>query len=351
MWASTSTKQPASSRCSTLNASGTLLQQTVIPTSTASVREFFSGLTGRVRVAFEEGTHAAWLFDLLSPLVTQVVVADPRRLPSRKGRTKTDKADALLLARLLRSGDLHSVYHGEHGTRTLKQMVRHYATLAEDATSVKNRVKAVYRGLGIGCAGRGVYSPASRQLWLEKLENEGTRFRVAGLLEQLDALRELQRKAQKAMVGEARRHRAFTGLMTVPGLGEARVAQLIAILDTPHRFRTKRNLWAYAGLAVTQHESAEYEIAGEQVKRARERVRTRGLNTNGNRRLKNVFKSAAATACWRGPMKGWYEQRLAGGMRRELAQVSLARKIAAVALAVWKSGEAFDEERVKRVTA
>ena len=329
-----------------LDASGALLQQTVVPTGAAALREFVSGLKGRVRVAVEEGTHAAWLFDLLSPLVADVLVADPRRLPSRKGRNKTDKADALLLARLLRSGDLRAVYHGEHGTRTLKQLGRHYAALVDDCTSVMNRIKAVYRSRAISCAGRGIYGQAARQPWLEKLDNEGERFRVAGLLAQLDALRELRKKAQKAMVEEARRQAAFTRLVSVPGLGPVRTAQLIALLDTPHRFRTKRNLWAYAGLAVTQHESGQYEVEGGQVRRVRERVRTRGLNKNGNRRVKELFKSAAATACWRGSMKAWFDERVAGGMRQELAQVSLARKIAAVALAVWKSGEAFDEQRM-----
>jgi transposase len=86
------------------------------------------------------------------------------------------------------------------------------------------------------------------------------------------------------------------------------------------------------------------------VRRVRERVRTRGLNRNGNRRVKELFKSAAATACWRGAMKDWYDERLSSGMRRELAQVSLARKIAAVTLAVWKSGEAFDEKRMTMIT-
>jgi transposase len=136
----------------------------------------------------------------------------------------------------------------------------------------------------------------------------------------------------------------------VPGLGPVRTAHLIAILDTPHRFRTKRNLWAYAGLAVTQHESGQYEVVGGEVRRVRERVRTRGLNKNGNRRVKQLFKGAAAVACWRGAMKGWYEERVAGGMRQELAKVSLARKIAAVALAVWKSGETFDEKRIRTIT-
>lgn len=329
------------------DVAGTLLQQTVVPTSTSALREFFSSIKGRVRVAIEEGTHAAWLFDLLSPLVAEVVVADARRLPSRKGRSKTDKLDAALLARLLRSGDLHPVYHGEHGTRTLKQLARHYTALVEDATSVMNRIKAVYRSQAISCSGQRIFTASARELWLGKLANDGERFRVAGLLDQLDHLDGLRTKARKAMVAEARRHAAYACVSSVPGLGPVRTAQLIAVLDTPHRFRTKRNLWAYAGLAVTQHESGEYVVEGGQVKRVRTQARTRGLNKNGNRRVKQIFKGAAAVACWRGVMKPWYEARVANGMRPELAKVSLARKIAAVALAVWKRGEAFDEQRMK----
>jgi transposase len=334
-----------------LDARGQLLQQTVLPTKTETLREFFSGLTGRAHVALEEGTQAAWLYDLLSPLVAEVVVANPRELPSRKGRTKNDKADALRLARLLRSGDLKAVYHGDHGTRTLKQLARHYGALVDDCTSVRNRIKAVYRGLAISCAGQTVYAPARRQEWLAKLENEGMRFRTSALLEQLDLLRDLRKKAERAMVREARGHGAFQTLTKLPGLGPVRTAQLIAIVDTPHRFRTKRNLWAYAGLAVVQYESDEYRVAeGGRLRRARERVRTRGLNRNGNRRLKHLLKSAAATACWRGPLSGWYQQRLEAGLAKDVAQVALARKIAAIALAVWKSGETFDETRVSKTT-
>ena len=329
-----------------LDSSGELIQQTIVPTKTEKLREFFTTLKGRVRVALEEGAHAAWLFDLLSPLVAEAVVANPRELPSRKGRNKTDKTDALLLARLLRSGDLKGVYHGEHGTRTLKHLARHYGALVDDCTSVMNRIKGIYRGLGIDCSGRGIYAAAQRERWLAKLENEGMRFRTSALLEQLDTLRGLQDKAKQAMVREARRHRAFRVLSSVPGLGQIRVAQLIAVVDTPHRFRTKRQLWAYAGLAVTQHESGEYVLEGQRVRRARGQVRTRGLNKNGNRRLKSLFKSAAATASWQGPMGPWYAQQLSRGLAKQLAQVSLARKIAAIALAVWKSEEAFDEKKV-----
>ena len=333
-----------------LGADGELLQQTILATETAVLREFFAGLTGRVQVAFEEGVQAAWLFDLLTPLVARAVVANARKISGRSHGNKTDQLDAYKLARLLRSGELPSVYHGEHGTRALKQLARHYAAVVEDSTSLMNRVKAIYRALAIPCPGRRVYSPAQRQLWLAKLENPGTRFRCAALLEQLDLTRSLREKAKAELVREARRQPAFAALRELPGFGPVRTAVWIAILDTPHRFRTAHNLWAYAGLAVVQHETSQYRIDGGRVVRARQRVRTLGLNKNGNRRLKHLLKAAAANACWQEPMKGWYQQRLDAGMRKELAQVALARKLGAVALAVWKSGERFDRTRISTST-
>lgn len=74
---------------------------------------------------------------------------------------------------------------------------------------------------------------------------------------------------------------------------------------------------------------------------------TRGLNRNHNRVLKNVFKGAANAAAARpGPLKDFYDAILQRGMREELARVTLARKLAAVALGLWKKGERFDATRL-----
>jgi hypothetical protein len=70
---------------------------------------------------------------------------------------------------------------------------------------------------------------------------------------------------------------------------------------------------------------------------------TRGLNQNYNRGLKNVFKSAATAATAQpGPFQDFYQGLLARGMREEPARVTLTRKLAAVTLRLWKTGERFD---------
>lgn len=334
-----------------INDKGKLVGRSVIQTTADALRDYVRGLSGTVRLAMEEGTQAAWLYDLLTPYVAEVVVCNPRELGKRNGRTKSDEADAERLARLLRMGELKAVYHGEHGTRRLKQVARTYTALVDDSTMVMNRIKAIYRGLGIGCPGKDVYRAAHREAWLAKLEEPGVRFRAESLMTQLDSLRALRKKAKGELVREARAHAAFGLLCSVPGVGPLRAAQLLAILDTPHRFRTKRNLWAYAGLAVVREGSAEYRIDGERVRRVARSSVARGLNRNGNRRVTELLKGAATTAYVKEPMAAYYQRQIARGVGPSVARVSVARKIAAVLLAVWKSGEPFDEAKLSRPTA
>jgi hypothetical protein len=122
-----------------------------------------------------------------------------------------------------------------------------------------------------------------------------------------------------------------------------RVSLLLATMKTPWRFRTKRNLWAYSGLAVLTESSVDHEfVAGRPVRRKRKPL-TRGLNKNHNRVLKNVFKSAAAASIGRpGEFQDLYRGMAARGMREDMARLTLARKSAALTLRLWKTGESYD---------
>jgi len=83
-------------------------------------------------------------------------------------------------------------------------------------------------------------------------------------------------------------------------------------------------------------------IAGRPV-RSRRAPLTRGLNQNHNRVLKDVFKGAATAATARpGPLQDCYRAMLERGVREDLARVTLARKLAAIALRLWKKGERYD---------
>jgi transposase len=321
--------------------SGRVIARTVLPTEAPALLEFVGGMRGAIHVAFEEGTQAQWLHELLTPRVDRVVVCDRRGVP-RQGN-KGDFVDADQLAEDLRRGGLRAVYHGDGRRATLKELTRTYQHLVEDGTRVMLRLKALFRARGIAAAGRGVYHPTNRTQWLGTLREPGARFRAAALYAELAVLRELRPQAKAAMVAEARRDPAWDLLRTIPFFGPVRVALLLATMQTPWRFRTKRNLWAYAGLAVVTRTSAEYAwVAGQPVRRRRAPL-TRGLNRNHNRVLKNVFKGAATAATARpGPLQDWYRSLVARGMREELARVTLTRKLAALTLRLWKKGERYD---------
>lgn len=328
-----------------LNVEGKSVMESVIETSAATILGFLKDLRGEVQVTFEEGTHAAWLYDVLKKIKAQVIVCDPRKNRLLHDGNKSDKVDARKLAQLLRAGLLSPVYHGEHGTRDLKELVRSYEYLVEDSTRVMNRIKALYRSRAISCAGTDVYKVRQREARLAKLPEAGVQARAARLFSELDHLTGLRREARQALVVECRRHPASKLLLRVPTLGIVRIAQLISSVVTPHRFRSKRQFWSYCGLAVVTKSSADYRIAGEQVHRAR-KAATRGLTRSHNRTLKYVFKSAALTASRCGPFKAWYAELVERGLRPELACVTIARRIAAITLAVWKRGEVFDADKL-----
>ena len=62
-----------------LNESGKVVMESVIETKASSILQFLHGLRGELHVTWEEGTWAAWLYDLLQPQVQHIVVCNPRR--------------------------------------------------------------------------------------------------------------------------------------------------------------------------------------------------------------------------------------------------------------------------------
>jgi transposase len=335
-----------------MDSSGKLIMECILETKAATILEFIAGLRGTLSVTFEEGTSAAWLHDLLKPHVARVVVCDPRKNALLKDGSKSDRIDARKLAELLRGNQLHPVYHGEHGVRTLKELGRSYLTLTQDVSRVMTRIKALYRGWAIPCSGVTVYAPRYREEWLAKIPHPGVRLRAERLYQQLDLLQPVRQEARRDLLSESRKHPAVKLLRQIPAIGPIRSALLVALLQTPHRFRTKRQLWAYCGFAVQTHDSGEYHYVRGKLQRYRERITVRGLNHNHNHDLKNLFKGAALSASTRpGPLCDFYVVLVEKGMRPTMARLTLARKMAAITLTIWKKGVEFDAKQLNRQAA
>ena len=185
---------------------GKLLMESILETKASTILEFFAGLRGSLFVTFEESTWAAWLYDLLKPHVSEVLVCNPRKIPLLKQGNKSDKIDARKLAERLRLNDLKPVYHGESGVRALRELARSYLTIVKDLTRVMSRVKAVYRSWAIPCAGRDVYYRRHRSQWLDKIQEPGVRRRAEQLYQQLDMLQQLRQQARRELLAWSRKH-------------------------------------------------------------------------------------------------------------------------------------------------
>lgn len=320
-----------------INEQGKTVARSIVETKAAEIKDFIRGLTGTIHVTFEEGVHAAWLHEIIKPLVAEVIVCDPRHNKLIQSGNKSDQNDAHKLAELLRLGSLKAVYHGDCGTRKLREAVRGYNALTGDCLRVMNRIKAMFRGRGIDCGGTEVYRVIHREQWLDRLGDPPAKARLELLYEQLDSVSGLREKARREMVTQARSHSAYKVLKQIKTLGPVRIAEIIGVVRSPFRFRTKRQFWPYCGLAVRTASSADFEIVNGKVRRTAKRAATRGLNHNYNRELKKVFKGAALLATVTEPFKQYYEGLTASGMKPEMARLTLARKIAAITLAVWKS--------------
>jgi len=334
-----------------MDSQGKVIMESILETKAATLLEFLAGLRGSLFVTFEEGTWAAWLYDLLKPHVTEVLVCNPRKNALLKHGNKSDKIDARKLAERLRLHDLKPVYH-ETGVRMLRELARSYLTVVKDLSRVMSRLKALYRSWAIPCAGRDVYYTRHRSQWSEKIPEAGTRRRAEQLYQQLDLLQRLRQQARRELLAESRKHTITAKLRQIPSLGPIRCALAVALIQTPHRFRSKRQLWTYSGLGLETRDSGEYHYVRGQVQRRKKQATIRGLNKDYNHDLKGLFKGAATRASVQpGPFQEFYQRSLAKGIKPTMVRLTLSGKIAAITLTLWKKGEDFDINKLNSQAA
>jgi transposase len=113
---------------------------------------------------------------------------------------------------------------------------------------------------------------------VSKIEHAGVRRRAELLYQQLDGLQTLRRTLRPELLAESRKHKASKLLRQIPCIGPIRAARLIALMQTPHRFRSKRQLWTYSGLGIETRDSAPYRYVHGQLQRTKKPQQIRGLN-------------------------------------------------------------------------
>lgn len=330
-----------------IDGRGKRLGSQVLETNGRTLIDFIRGQGRQVHLCLEEGTQAGWLVEILSSHVSEVVVV---QVQESRGQ-KRDELDAYGLAEMLRRGAVdRRVFKYPGKFSRLQHLVRVHATMVQDTGRTQNRIKALFRSRGIPVAGRRVYQPKERSTWVKALP-VSCRGAAELLLSQYDGLQEIREQAERDLVAESHRHPITRVLETCPGLGPIRVARLVAVVVTPHRFRSREQFWAYCGLGIVTRSSSDWMQAPNGAWVRAEVKQTRGLNPNHNRMLKDVFKGAAMTviATYRDtPIGQAYDRLTAGGTKPNLAKLTVARKVAATALVMWKNEEAYDPNKGSR---
>jgi len=290
------------------NAAGKVVMECVIETKASMILQFFDGLRGDLHVTFEEGTWAAWLYDLLKPHVTKLVVCDPRRNALLQDSNQNDRVDARKLSDLLYMNKLNAVYHGDHGLRTLKELGRSYLTITRDQSRVMSRIKAIYRSWAIPCSGKQVYGSRHRAEWLGKIGEPGVRRRAELYYQQLDALRTLRQEVRRDLLAESKKHKVWKRLCAIPSIGPIRAAELLGIFADPapvsYQAPVVDLLWAWCGDQFQRRS------------RGCERPTPTEEEACGDSRTKRELQSRSEESVQGGGRRGFDQARPVGGVLR-----------------------------------
>jgi transposase len=219
-------------------------------------------------------------------------------------------------------------------------------------TRVMSRLKAIYRSWAIPCAGQQVYAPRYRAEWLARISEAGVRRRAELYYQQFDALAALRQQARRELLAEARKHPAMRLLRQIPSIGPSAPLCWSLWCQPPIASGPSDNSGPTVDWRWGRTPVGNIALSVANWNAPRRSWPSAGSNINHNHDLKNIFKGAATRAAsTAGPFQHFYEACVAGGMKPHLARLTLARKIAAITLLVWKKGVRCDAEHLKQQAA
>ncbi|QDU72637.1 IS110 family RNA-guided transposase [Mucisphaera calidilacus] len=228
------------------------------------------------RLVVEVGTVTGWVHDLAAALGIEVQVANPNTegWRWRRVKRKTDRDDALKLARLSAAGQLPTVWMPKPRVRQWRSLIHYRHALVSRRTAIRNNIRSVLDAQGLGLAmgkkawteegmlrvaeiAKPIVSCSADELWRGQLDVEAT------LLVQLQSqLQAVEDRLDALAATDARTAR----LRTIPGVGPRLSEAVVAWVDDPERFRNARAVGSYVGLVPRRRQSGTYDRSGRVTK-------------------------------------------------------------------------------------
>jgi transposase len=285
--------------------SGTPTSYGKIANDPSAIRKLMTRLVDpqvELRVAYEAGPTGYALHRQLTKMGLDCIVVAPSLIPKQPGnKVKTDRRDALKLARLLRSGDLTPVWVPDEAHEALRSLVRARADAKADQLRAKHRLSKFL--LRQGCwPPIGVRSWSQRYFtWLRQLEFEHLPDRVvfADYLAEVTAAGDRIKRLEAALqqcAQSSSQVALIRALQAFRGIGFLSAVTLVAEAGDLRRFRTAPQFMAYAGMVPSESSSGGKQQRGS-------------ITKTGNSLLRHVLGEAAHHARHAPRVSGSLKQR------------------------------------------
>ena len=318
---------------SAMNSRGVVLFMRSFKTSERALRAHVTRISARTSyLALEESTISGWTADVLRPHVDRLIVCDPKHNALISQGNKDDFSDAVNLCQLLRLDALVAVYHSDHDDQVdFKIAVQQYLHFRNADASLK--IKFKFQQASIIPTGDRVFSQTERSAYLAQLPTEARRQILCDLYDQLDALGRQRQTAQDLMEELGRNYPEIIEFQQMPGIGMVGAHLFRGLVQTPHRFRTRLQLWRYCRLRVVARSRAGKPLSYKR------------LDRSGSGVLK-----AVSHQCWKAALSTkspnevrlYYEASLKWTGNRTHARLNTQRKALAVLWTIWKSDVAYN---------
>jgi len=261
-----------------------------IPYSADAVRRLVRSLgpARRLRVCYEAGPHGYGLYWTLTKMGVHCDVIAPTLIPVRPGdRVKTNRRDALKLARCYRAGDLTAVWVPDASHEALRDLVRAREAAKKDQLRAKHRLGKFLLRRGLRAA-NGVRNWTWKHLaWVKALRFEQAPQEAAFL----DYLHEVEHSAERVKRLEAAIDQAIgaapeqmralvAGLQALRGIKLISAASIVAEVGPVSRFPRPKQLMGYSGLVSSESSTGAV-------------VRRGAITKAGNAHLRRILGEAA----------------------------------------------------------
>jgi transposase len=270
---------------------------------------------------------AGWVYDIAVTLGMQVAVANPAHEAWRWTRVKrkTDKDDALKLAKLAVLGQLPTAHMPSPQQRQRRRLVHYRRVLVDRRTQIKNQVRSIYSQQGLSLPKRGKawtqagikqISAEARPLAQCESIDELWRGRLQVELQLLESLSQQIQQVDEKLDALGATDARVQLLQSVPGVGPRLAETVVAHLDDPHRFKNARQVASYAGLVPKQFESGTIKRSCRITRRGPGLLRSMLVEVAWMVYLRNDWAKAFVRRVSRG-----------AASRKNIAIVALARKL------------------------